>query len=143
MEEWLFGAMMLLMLVAAVEDVKEKKVHRLLLVFMLMVGVIGGVYSCVEQSNNLWQLLGGLTLGICIIGFSLISRGQIGMADGVIITALGMICGARDCLVIVSIASMIMALISIIILIIRKGNRLTQLPFVPALLIGFCIVGWI
>lgn len=143
MEKWMVGIMALLLLVAAVEDIREKKVHRWLLLIMLMVGVVGGGSACIGQSSNLWQLLGGLMPGLCMLGFSLISGGQIGMADGLIITALGVLCGARDCMVVVSIASMVMALISVVILSIRRGNRHTRLPFVPALFVGYCVVGWV
>lgn len=143
MGNWLFIVMGVLLLVAAVEDIKEKKVHRVLLALLVIVGVVAGIYACIGQSSNLWSLSGGLLIGLCMIGFSLISGGQIGIADGIIIAAIGLICGARDCLVIISIASMGMALLSIVLLIIRKGNRHTRLPFVPALLIGYCITGWV
>lgn len=143
MENCLWILMCILLLVATVEDIKEKKVHIVLLIFLLVVGGIGGISAFFEQSQNLWQLLGGLIIGVCMIGFSLLSQGNIGMADGIIIMALGIFSGARDCLVIVSIASLAMAFISIVILCLRRGNRYTRMPFVPALLMGFCLMGWI
>ncbi len=143
MEKWIVGIMTLLLLMAAVEDMREKKIHRWLLGLMLAVGVMGGGYACIGQSSNVWQFAGGLMIGLCMVGFSLISGGQIGMADGVIIAALGMLGGVRDCVVIIGIASMLMAAVSIVILIIRRGDRHTRLPFVPALLAGFCIAGWV
>ncbi len=142
MENVLWISMSVLLFIAAIEDIREKKIHKWLLVLQVVVGIAGGVYFCMGNGSNLWQLSGGLTIGLCMIGFSVMSHGQIGMADGVVIAGLGMLCGARACLIIVSIASVAMAVISILLLVFRKGNKQTCLPFVPALLIGFLIIGW-
>lgn len=143
MENVLWISMSILLLIAAVEDIREKKIHRWLLVLQILVGIAGGIYACMGNESNLWQLSGGLAIGLCMIGFSVISHGQIGIADGIVIAGLGMLCGARACLMIVSVASVGMALLSIVLLVFRKGNRHTCLPFVPALLVGFLITGWI
>ncbi len=143
MEKSLWIIMSILLLTAAIEDIREKRIRRWLLMLLVVVGSVGGGYACMQDNSNIWQMLGGMAIGLCMIGFSLISQGQIGIADGVIIGALGILCGARSCLIIVSVASMGMALLSIVLLASRRGNRHTCLPFVPALLVGFLVTGWI
>ena len=76
-------------------------------------------------------------IGLCMIGISFLSKEQIGSGDGVVTGLLGCLLGARGCLVMLCIASCLMAVISIGILILKKGSRRTTLPFVPALLGGY------
>ena len=71
------------------------------------------------------------------IGISFLSKEQIGIGDGVVTGLLGCLLGARGCLVMLCIASCLMAVISIGILILKKGSRRTTLPFAPALLGGY------
>lgn len=135
--------MSVLLMVATIEDMREKKIHRWLLVNMLIAGLLGGIFACLEDTTYWLPLVGGLAIGGGFVGFSILSRGQMGLADGMIIAALGMLCGGRVCLLVVSIASLCMAIISVGVLITGKGTRNTSLPFVPALLLGFLITGWI
>ena len=72
-----------------------------------------------------------------MIGISFLSKEQIGIGDGIVTGLLGCLLGARGCLVMLCIASCLMAVISIGILILKKGSRRTTLPFVPALLGGY------
>lgn len=142
MQGLLWIIMSVLLVVASIEDMKEKMVHRWLLINMCIVCLMSGMVACIEDGSNLWQLLGGLAIGAGFIGFSLLSGGQLGLADGIVITAIGMLCGGRDCLVVISMASLLMAVLSIGVLVMKKGNRSTRLPFVPALLISFLVTGW-
>ena len=86
---------------------------------------------------GLWNALGGAAVGLCIVGISIASRGQIGRGDGMVLGAIGLLLGFRGCLAVVCLASWIMAIISAILLILKKGNRHTKLPFLPALFVGY------
>jgi leader peptidase (prepilin peptidase)/N-methyltransferase len=81
----------------------------------------------------------GTLVGICAIGISIISDGQIGRGDGYVIASLGLVLGFRGSLVVVCISSMVMCIIAVIMLIFKKGNRKTKLPFIPALFAGYVI----
>ncbi len=55
------------------------------------------------------------------------------------ITALGLALGFTRCLYVVCIASIIMTVVSVFILVLRKGNRTTRVPFIPALFAGYMV----
>ena len=84
-----------------------------------------------------WCMAGGGMIGLCMIGISFLSKEQIGIGDGVVTGLLGCLLGARGCLVMLCIASCLMAVIAIGILILKKCSRRTTLPFAPALLGGY------
>lgn len=124
----------LLLFAAAVMDFKSKSISRGFL-FVLMLASFISIF--VRADLGIWNSVGGALIGLCAIGLSMISRGQIGRGDGIVIAALGAVLGFRDCLAAVCLASMIMALVSVVILILKKGNRDTRLPFIPALFVGY------
>ena len=87
--------------------------------------------------RNILNTIGGLTIGLCVIGISITSKEQIGKGDGIVIPAIGLVLGARRCLIVVCIASLLMSLVAISILLFRRGNRQTRLPFLPAVFAGY------
>ena len=118
----------------AVEDIRRKEMSWWKLGVLVCICLIGCI--CMPQ-KDLWSMAGGLMIGLCMVGISFLSKEQIGIGDGVVTGMLGCLLGARGCLVMLCIASCLMAVISIGILILKKGNRKTTLPFVPALLGGY------
>ena len=130
----------LLLFVAGIMDLKSKTIRReiiLVLMAMCFAGAFLRVY--VNKEFGLWEVAGGVLIGLCAIGVSMASEEQIGRGDGFVIAAIGLILGFRKCLFAVCMASIIMTLVSVIILILRKGNRKTRLPFIPALFAGYVL----
>ena len=64
---------------------------------------------------------------------------QIGKGDGYVIAAVGIVLGLRRCLAVVSIALLMMCMVAMIILALKKGNRHTKLPFLPAVFVGYMV----
>lgn len=129
----------LLLFVAAVMDLKSRSISRGL-IFALMLVSFAGIF--VRADFGIWNAAGGALIGLCAVGLSMISKEQIGRGDGLVIAALGLVLGFRECLAAVCLASVIMALVSVVILMLKKGNRNTRLPFIPALFVGYvtCIL---
>lgn len=128
----------MLLFVAGAMDLKSKTISRGI-IFMLMIVCFAGAFIKVfiNKEFGIWEIIGGVLIGFCAIGLSMVSREQIGRGDGLVIAAIGLMLGFRKCLFAVCMASIIMTLVSVIVLILRKGNRNTRLPFVPALFAGY------
>lgn len=127
-----------LLLIAGIIDIRKQIISRRLLGILFMVCLITVPFM---TKNSLFSMIGGLAIGFCTIGISMLSREQIGRGDGIVITAIGLVLGARQCLLVVCIASLLMSFIAIGVLLFRKGNRQTRLPFLPAIFAGyvFCV----
>lgn len=129
-----------ILLIAAIMDIKSKRVKTGLVVVLGLFCV----FSVVLNKNvNIWEICGGIAIGLSMIGLSMITNNQIGKGDGMVIAMLGIALGFRDCLMVISFASVVMAFVSIFLLIIKKANKKTRLPFIPALFISFVVINLI
>ncbi len=127
-----------LLLAAGVMDLKSRTISRGM-IFALFAVCMAGVFVKVfiDREAGLWETVGGVLIGLCAVGLSMMSREQIGRGDGLVIAAIGLILGFRKCLFAVCMASLIMTLVSVFVLALRIGNRTTRLPFIPALFAGY------
>jgi len=123
-----------LLLIAGITDIRKQIISRRLLGILFIACLITVPFM---TKNSLFSMIGGLAIGFCAIGISMVSREQIGRGDGIVITAIGLVLGARQCLLVVCIASLLMSFIAIGVLLFRKGNRQTRLPFLPAIFAGY------
>ena len=109
----LIGAVLFM---AAIMDIKNKKVK---ISFIVVLGLFC-VFSVILNKNvNIWEICGGIAIGLSMIGLSMITNNQIGKGDGMVIAMLGIALGFRDCLMVISFASVVMAFVSIFLLIIK------------------------
>jgi leader peptidase (prepilin peptidase)/N-methyltransferase len=123
-----------LLFIAGITDIRKQMVSRRLLWILFMVCLVTVPFM---TENSILSIIGGLAVGFCAIGISIASKEQVGKGDGIVITAIGLALGARRCLLVVCIASLLMSLIAIVILLFRRGNRHTRLPFLPAIFAGY------
>lgn len=133
----IYGSMAAVLLWAALEDIRKQQLTR---VVVLLLGILGVAGILIGKEQDIWSIVCGAAIGIGTMGISMMSDGQIGIGDGMVLTALGLLLGGRQTLILLCIASCLMALVSIVLLIMRKGNRHTRLPFVPAIWGGYLAV---
>lgn len=130
----------ILLLMMSIQDIKERSVSTVYIVILAVVCAMGGLFF-IECS---WMdQLGGCSVGLCLLGISVLTQEQIGAGDGLVVAALGLMTGAMKALTILSVASLLMAGVSIILIIIKKGTRKMKLPFLPAISVGYVICMWI
>lgn len=129
-----YGLEGLLLLLAGVEDMKKQEIHILYILGMGVTALCG----CLIRENHSWYgTVGGLAIGLCMIAVAWMSDGQIGKGDGMVIAALGIMCGVRNTLGIVCFASLFMLVPAFIIVLRKRGKKNIRLPFLPALFLGY------
>lgn len=128
-----------LLFAAGIMDLKSKSINRGLILILMLVCLAGNFF---KDDFRIWETIGGLLIGLCAVGLSIASREQIGRGDGLVIAAIGLVLGFRECLFTVCIASVIMAFVSVGVLLLHRGTGSTKLPFIPALFIAYtaCMV---
>lgn len=124
------------LLVASVADIKHKSISICQIVIMGIFCVAGNIIC---RENNIYQALGGLSIGIMVMGISRLGSGQIGMGDGIIIALTGLFLGMNGCFIMVCVASFVMVFVAVAVLVLKKGNKHTKLPFIPALFVGYIV----
>lgn len=126
----------ILLFFAGVADIRRKEIK---IAYILGMSVVSIACIYMSEQRAVFDIVGGVSIGLCMIGLSLMTREQIGRGDGMVVAAVGAMLGIRSCVSVVCLASLLMAVVSIIILLLRKGNRNTRLPYIPALFAGYVI----
>lgn len=132
----IYGLEGLLLFLAGIEDIRKREIHLLYIAAMGIVACLGFVFM---QDKSWYGAIGGLFVGLCMLGISVISEEQIGRGDGLVTGALGILCGVRDTLGIVCFASLFMLPAAFLAILLKKGKRI-RLPFLPALFLGYVMM---
>ena len=123
-----------LLLLCGVQDALKKKVY-------LWIIIIGGILIsfCIPfcNMNSIPDRVGGVAVGIFAVLTSLVTKGKIGMGDGLLLCATGLGLGFWGNLELFAIALLMAAVTSIILLMFRLADRKKSIPFVPFLLLSY------
>lgn len=79
-----------LLIICAAEDWKRKEVS---VTCILLFGIVGVIMHLFYPNCSVYSMLWGLLLGVSVMGFSLLSRGSIGMGDGILLVVTGVYLG--------------------------------------------------
>lgn len=125
-----------LLLAAGIADIRKNQISRGMILTLLLT-----CFAVIpfKEDYCIYDAVGGLSIGLCAIGVSVVSREQIGRGDGMVIAAIGLVLGAYRCMAVVCAASLLMCVVSIAVLILKKGTKQTRLPFLPAVFVGYAV----
>lgn len=126
----------MMLLVCGLQDIKMKKFYSWI---ALLGGILIGICLPFSSSITITDRLLGSLVGLGVIVISLITRGKIGMGDGVVLCITGINLGFWNNLELFLIALSLSAIISIILLATKRANRKKEIPFVPFIFIAFVI----
>lgn len=127
---------MMCMAVLTAADIKEKKIPVL---YVLLFGMMACAYR-IAAGGEWMSVLYASIPGIFLLMVSFCTKESIGYGDGWSVLALGLFVGAEGCLAAVGIGLLLSALVSLVLLMLRKVNGKSRLPFLPFLTIG--LGGW-
>ncbi len=128
------------LLTMAFWDVYKKEIHLgvtaaagLLLAGMQIYFVLGGEMSW-------YHAFSGAFAGVLLMGVSVVSRGSIGMGDGIVFLLCGVVLGVYEALVLLFLALCLSATAGVGLLIVKKVGGNASLPFVPFVCIGYGVM---
>jgi len=117
-------------------DIKSKQIPVKLIIFFSFV-IVGLCF--INNHFFSWDFSFRLIPGAFLLLVAFITNQAIGYGDGIIVILIGMMLNFQNTITVILIAFFLSAIASIYILITKKGNRQTKLPFVPFLLTSWCI----
>lgn len=123
---WLF--------ICSIQDVKRKQIHIALLCIGMVTVMFGAMFFIDISIKN--RLMGFLPGGL-LLGLNLITKNQIGIADGIIVCIIGGALGFYISSGILLFALFLSAIISLILIVLKKVKRKTTIPFIPFLFAGY------
>lgn len=120
-------------------DIKRKQVS------LAAVGVfaVGMLTERLYTGQLSWQILFPAAVGAFFLGLSMMTKGAVGIGDGLVLLALGLALDAGEFLMTVMTGMLCCGVWSGILLAVCRKGRKTEIPFVPFLLLGYMGGVWL
>lgn len=127
----------ILVIAGSVMDIRHRKVAVLLPVFFLLAGIAANGYLLYAGKTTLETWILSASVGICMLLLAAVFRGLMGYGDGLVVLAMGMYLRWEQVFISTCIGIFLMAIGCGLLLVIRKADRKTKIPFLPFLAAGF------
>lgn len=124
--------------ILAIADIRERAIP---VIFLVIFGMIAVIYTVTVGEREWISILYSLIPGVFFLAVSLCTRESVGYGDGWTVMILGLLIGAEGCFVTVCVGLLLSAFSSLVLLVLRKVNGKSRLPFLPFLTIGLGV--WI
>lgn len=121
----------------SLEDVRHK---HLTIIYILMFGIGGVILHLLAPVCSIYSILWGMLLGIGMMIISFVTRGSVGMGDGILLVVTGVYLGGSENLELFLMGLLLSALWSLGLLVLKRKNRKEEIAFVPFLLLSYAIM---
>lgn len=121
----------------SLEDVKHR---QLTIIYILMFGIGGVILHLFVPACSIYSILCGMLLGVFMILISAVTRGSVGMGDGILLVVTGVYLGGYANLVLLLIGLLLSALWSLGLLAFKKKKKKDEIAFVPFLLLSYFVM---
>ena len=119
------------------EDLRKKEISSLPLILLASVGV---VLSATSGDWSDWTVILRFLPGGAALLFAWMTRESIGYGDALVILCMGCFLPTEEILNLGMCALTLAGIWALFLLLVRKKNRKTQIPFVPFLVTGYVIM---
>lgn len=115
---------------------RDIRKHEISLTLTFVFG-IGGLVLFWQNHESFWAIVGSASIGLGMMGMSILTRGGVGMGDGLLLLALSGFLSAEELLMILLLGLFLCAVWGAVLLLLRKKERHTEIPFIPFLSLGY------
>ena len=119
----------------SVMDLRTKKIP---LMPVLVLGVMFFVYR-IWSGVPLLEVAAGAIPGGILLLVSVLTEESIGYGDGLVLLVLGVLCGVAKAVAVLGMALLLAAVLSMVLLALKRVGRKTELPFLPCLCSGYLL----
>ncbi|MDF2586333.1 MAG: peptidase prepilin type [Anaerocolumna sp.] len=126
--------MILWLFLCSLQDIKKKQISLKLILVGFVTLIIGSSFI---YDISIWNRIAGLSLGFILIILNPITKGQIGIGDGLIVCCIGLCVGFLGNAMILITSLFISAAVSLYLLVVKRVKRNYTIPFIPFILIGY------
>ena len=125
----------LLLGVQSIYDIRSQKIPT----WTIWLGTALGLVAWLGPLESGVEQLFGLLVGVLALLFARISKQTLGYGDGLVLCNLGITLGFGPCLRVLFLALFFGGVWALILIVVRKANRKTRLPFIPFLFFGYFV----
>lgn len=120
----------------SIEDVRSKRIN---IIVALLFGILGVYFHLHLNRLSVFEMIGGVLVGVGLYMISVLSGESIGKGDAVLMVVVGIYMGFWYSLVLLWAASMMVGVAGIFAATIMGKGRKFEIPFTPFLLIVYII----
>jgi prepilin signal peptidase PulO-like enzyme (type II secretory pathway) len=132
-----YGILMIILILACIEDVKTKTISNKLIIFSLIIGI---TMVFINPDINCKQaILGGLVAFLSLWVISFLSKGDLGMGDVKLFATVGLYIGLEKVMQAMFYSAILSGIVGVILLIKSVSNKNKAMPFAPFVLIGVLV----
>lgn len=123
-----------------IEGIRDLQKHKVSMITVMIAGILGVIFQFgIIQENGL-KIIGGILIGIVLLSLAKITREKIGYGDGWIFVVTGIYLGFHSNMYLLLLSLSLASLVSICLLVFKKVNKKTELPFVSFVLPGYLLL---
>ncbi len=141
MEKFETVRIIMFLILIITESIRDIKTHQISIPFVSIFGIMGMITYLPFAKNDFISVFLGMVVGLSVLLVSFFSRQQIGYGDGFVMIVSGILLGFRNNMALLLGALIYSAMVGLALLIIRKADKKTELPFVPFILLSFISMG--
>ncbi|MBP3570123.1 MAG: prepilin peptidase [Lachnospiraceae bacterium] len=121
--------------VLSVMDLRTRKIS------WIPVALLGGVALIYQwcAGELCIDVIVGIIPGLILIGLAFCTKESIGYGDGLVLGVLGLYCGIKKAVAVLGMALLLAAVLAMVLLVLKKAGRKTELPFLPCLCSGYLL----
>lgn len=131
--------MFIVMLILSVQDIINKEISAKLLVVSAIISLVGAFIGVWKNNLSITDVVVSLLPGVSMLFLSFATRQQIGYGDGLVTLVSGPAFGIWTMLLGIVIAFFGSSIFSIILLLLKKAEKKTRIPFVPFITLGTAV----
>lgn len=139
---WSYIAALVFLIPCTVWDVKTREIPALWLVVCGIASVMIAVWSVMTGGEGIADIVLALSPGLFLIALAIVTEHQIGLADGISGSILGLCLGSPAIYMVLMAALLLSSGYAAVLLISHKGSRHSRMPWIPFLAAGVIAV-WI
>ena len=131
---WSQAVVMGMLTICSAEDIKKKKIG---LNLILAFGILGILFHMLWRIQTIESVLLGMSVGVVLLFFSVLTGGKIGAGDAVLLIVTGIYLGLEQNLELFFCGLLLSSVWALTLLVMRKKSRKDSIPFVPFLLAAY------
>lgn len=134
------GIALIYMGACMVFDIRHREIPLLLIILGIAAAFGADVWRIKEGMVTVAEVGLSLLPGIFFLLTGFFTEEKVGYGDGLLLIASGLFLGAYKCFLALGIGLIFSAAVSLLLLLLRKADRHSRIPFVPFLVLGMGVV---
>ena len=121
----------------SIEDIRKRTITAK---YLIVFGIAGVMIHLCKRDISLLGLLLGAGVGMGMVCISFITRGRVGMGDGLLLITTGIFLGGAVNMELLMISLVYASFYSLGVIIFRKKKKNCEIPFIPFIFAGYITI---